>query len=158
IGDDRDRDRGGNDSNLRPRPGHHQIGPGDREGEQGDKGSNAAAGFGHAETDLAEVNDVAVEKNRDPEQIEYRGRVPCGQVLEWEGQGIEEDGRYRNHEEKERQRKREDAKNPWAKMKEDEARPDDNQGAPHQKKLRADVAQDELDDADHEHEETDPAP
>src|SRR5262249_10522301 len=26
------------------------------------------------------------------------------------------------------------------------------------KKLRADVAQDELDDADHEHEETDPAP
>src|SRR5262249_19330656 len=63
-----------------------------------------------------------------------------------------------DHEEEERQRESEDAKNACTKVEEDQSHHDDDERAPHQEKFGADIAEDQLDDPDHQHEETDPAP
>src|SRR5262245_15015391 len=111
IGQDRDRDDRHHERQSCPDSRKCQGGPGHRHGEKGDQGPNAAARFGDAQADLAQMDDVTVKEHRYSEEIEQPGCIPGSKSLQGECDRIEDDRRQGDHEEEEEEGERDDSEN-----------------------------------------------
>src|SRR6266851_1828200 len=72
IGDDRHRDGRGDEEHRDPSARHGQVRPRGGPRKERDQRPDAAAGLGDPETELAQVDDVAVEKDGNADPFEDR--------------------------------------------------------------------------------------
>ena len=151
VGRDGHRDGGQRQRDARPGAAVHQVPVDDGQREQRDQRADSAARLGHLEARVAQRDHVPLAQHRHAGDRERQLAEPGREELQREGDLVEDDGRDRDHQQQERQRKEENPQRLPAVEEQDRAGQDAQHRDPHQEQLGAqDARAQDRDAQDHE--------